>query len=176
VASPETQFGLPESRVGVLPGGGGTGIMRLRMQTSAKDLADAAVRMSRGSLSSNADEARTHGYLRQRDVTIYHPDRLIVAAIEEARKVEVVPRPVWEEISGPVVGMADRELEQLKSRGELSDHDLQIGDRIKSIIGKAESFEEALDMERKAFIALCQEGLTLARIKHMLETGKPLRN
>ena len=33
-----------------------------------------------------------------------------------------------------------------------------------------------LDLEREAFLSLCAEPKTLARIKHTLDTGKPLRN
>jgi len=31
-------------------------------------------------------------------------------------------------------------------------------------------------LERQVFIELCQTEKTVARIRHMLETGKPLRN
>ena len=33
-----------------------------------------------------------------------------------------------------------------------------------------------LDLEREAFLSLCGEAKTLERIKHMLTTGRPLRN
>jgi 3-hydroxyacyl-CoA dehydrogenase len=33
-----------------------------------------------------------------------------------------------------------------------------------------------LDLEREAFLSLCGEPKTQARIQHMLSTGKPLRN
>jgi 3-hydroxyacyl-CoA dehydrogenase len=33
-----------------------------------------------------------------------------------------------------------------------------------------------LDLEREAFVSLCGESKTIERIKHMLTTGKPLRN
>ena len=33
-----------------------------------------------------------------------------------------------------------------------------------------------LDLEREAFVSLCGDPKTHARIQHMLETGKPLRN
>ena len=33
-----------------------------------------------------------------------------------------------------------------------------------------------LDLEREAFLSLCGQPKTLERIKHMLTTGKPLRN
>jgi len=33
-----------------------------------------------------------------------------------------------------------------------------------------------LDLEREAFLSLCGDPKTQARIQHMLTTGKPLRN
>jgi len=33
-----------------------------------------------------------------------------------------------------------------------------------------------LDLEREAFLSLCGDPKTQARIQHMLNTGKPLRN
>jgi len=41
---------------------------------------------------------------------------------------------------------------------------------------KSANFEEALAKERSSFEGLLGQGLTVARIKHMLETGKALRN
>jgi 3-hydroxyacyl-CoA dehydrogenase len=175
-ASAESQIGLPEMLVGVVPGGGGTGIMRLRNQSDAKSLVNAITLIAAGHTAKNADEARELGFLRRADKTIYHPDRVLTEAISLARDVIVSPRPVWAEVAGPAVGMADRELEQKNKRGELSEYDLQIGDLVKPILGRASSFEHACEMERAAFIQLCQDGLTQARMKHMVETNKPLRN
>lgn len=36
--------------------------------------------------------------------------------------------------------------------------------------------EYLLDIEREAFLSLCGEEKTQARMKHMLETNRPLRN
>jgi 3-hydroxyacyl-CoA dehydrogenase len=36
--------------------------------------------------------------------------------------------------------------------------------------------DELLELERDAFMTLVRNADTLARIEHMLETGKPLRN
>ena len=42
--------------------------------------------------------------------------------------------------------------------------------------GAAVSEQHLLDLEREAFLSLCGEEKTRARIQHMLSTGKPLRN
>jgi 3-hydroxyacyl-CoA dehydrogenase len=36
--------------------------------------------------------------------------------------------------------------------------------------------DDLLQLERAAFMTLIKQPATLARIEHMLETGKPLRN
>jgi hypothetical protein len=36
--------------------------------------------------------------------------------------------------------------------------------------------EDALAKERSEFIELCKKALTVTRIRHMLESGKPLKN
>jgi hypothetical protein len=42
--------------------------------------------------------------------------------------------------------------------------------------GAAVSEQTILDLEREAFLSLCGEEKTKARIQHMLSSGKPLRN
>ena len=42
--------------------------------------------------------------------------------------------------------------------------------------GGAVSEQDILDLEREAFLSLCGEEKTMARIQHMLTTNKPLRN
>ncbi len=176
IAAAETQIGLPESKVGVLPGGGGTPMMRLRSQENAKRLVEGVKVVTQGIISTCADEARQLGYLRREDVTAYHPDRLIQDAKALALSVSTEALPAWNPISGPFLGMAEQALRELQSNGDLSDYDVQIGDKIKSVFGRSTSYEDALDRERHAFVELTKEGLTLARMRHMLDTGKPMRN
>lgn len=176
VASAESQIGLPEAKVGLIPGGAGTALMRLRSQHDAKSMAATVETIVLGTVSSNADEARKIGYLRRQDVTSYHPDRLVAEAKGQVLKLEVKPQNEWLTVSGPFRGMADQLLSELKAKGEITDHDVFIGDRIKHVFNAATSWDDAIQRERDAFLTLVQEGLTQARMKHMLETGKPLRN
>lgn len=176
LAHAETNIGLPESRVGLIPGGRGTTLLRLHNQFTAKRLAEVAFTMAEGAISTSADQARSLGYLRQTDVTVYHPDRLLSAAKRMALTVGQSRRPNWHTPEGPIAGMIDRELDSGKRQGVLSDHDKTIGDKIKVIFAKAVSYEDAVRMERVEFVDLCKKALSHARIKHMLETNRPLRN
>jgi 3-hydroxyacyl-CoA dehydrogenase len=176
VALAETNIGLPESRVGLVPAGRGTVLMRLNNQVNAKRLAEVAATLTLGQTASNAEQARQMGYLRSTDVTVHHPDRLLHEAKRVALEVQPVERRRWGAPAGPLAGMIDQALAELKRQGKLSDHDEFIGERLKWILAKTAFYEEALERERIAFHELCSKALTLARIKHMLETGKPLQN
>ena len=67
--------------------------------------------------------------------------------------------------------------------GRISDHDKLIGTKLANIMAGGALPHPAfvteqylLDLEREAFLSLCGQPKTLERIKHMLTTGKPLRN
>lgn len=172
----ETKIGLPEAKVGLIPGGRGATLMRLYGQISAKRLAEIALVMAEGTISLNADHARALGYLRNTDMTVYHPDMLLSQAKQAVLNLSITPLPDWKSIDGPVAGMMDRNLHLAVSSGVLSEYDRQVGESISHILAKSISYEDSLLRERKAFASLCGKSFTQARIKHMLETNRPLKN
>lgn len=177
VALSDAMIGFPEAKVGLFPGGAGTAELALRAQPmGAKAVVEVARLLTNGDTSANADQARHLGYIRGRDYTIYHPERLITEAREQAKVVEPLPRPLWQVPAGPITGMIDQALAEMKAKGQISDHGVLIGEKIKSIVAKSTSFEHACEQERALFIELCRHALTHARIRHMLDTGKPLAN
>ena len=175
-AHPECQIGLPEAKVGLIPGGGGTAHLRQRHDSSAKQLAEAAKFMIQGFVSTNADDARRYGFLRRQDVTVYHPDRLLSEAKKLALLAQSHDDKDWGKVGGPVGGMIEQAYTELLKSGEITEHDHAVGEQLRHVFAKASSFEEALTKERQAFQVLLTQGLTVSRIKHMLETGRPLRN
>lgn len=176
VALSDSQIGLPEVKVGLLPGGRGTALMRINNQASGRRLTDAARSIATGAVSASADEARVLGYLRTGDITCYHPDRLLSTAKKLAKAVDVGSRPDWAILDGPINGQIDREMETLHQRGAFTDYDKQLADKIRFIFAKATSYENALELERREFVDLASRALSHARIRHMLENGKPLKN
>lgn len=177
VVHPEAMFGLPESKVGLIPGGSGTArLANLAQSGGAKGVVDVCTRVSQGFTSSNGEEARAAGFLRATDVVCYHPDRVLFEAAQRAKSVEPTALPEWSIPVGPVAGMIDKEQDNLKAKGDFSSHDELIADKVKHVFTKPASFEDALKWERSGFVELCKQGLTLARIRHMLESSKPLRN
>ena len=175
VADAESKIGFPEAKVGLLPGGGGTALMRVRAQSSAANLAAMVARLTEGTTSASAEHAREIGFLRPTDPTEFHPDRLATRAIAEA-SLSGEPRPDWAEVVGPVAGLIDSALEAARRAGRVNDYDATIGGRVKAVFTQTRSFDEALERERREFLDLCHRAPTVARIRHMLSTGKPLRN
>jgi 3-hydroxyacyl-CoA dehydrogenase len=176
VAHPEANIGLPEAKVGLLPGGRGTTLVRLYNQHNAKRLTEVALNLAQGLVAPNADAARAAGYLRPTDITCYHPDRLLFEAKQAALTAKPVSRPAWTAPQGPLSGMIDRELEVAEKRGEITEYDGVIGDKIKGIFARSTSYEDALKRERTEFRDLSDNALTLTRIRHMVDTSRPLRN
>jgi len=176
-AHPETQIGLPEALVGLVPGGAGIGVMRLRLQSNGtKGVVEAAKLIATGGLSANADDARKLGFLRDEDITVYHPDRLLTEAKKLVLNAKPLVRQAWQEVGGPIKGMIDQMQKDLIAAGSFSEYDAQINDKVKNVLTSASSFEDAVERERHAFVDLCKEGRSHARMKHMVDTGKPLRN
>lgn len=175
-ASAESQIGMPESRVGVVPSGGGIAMIHMMHQASAKSLVEATKHLLLGTIVPNVDEARKKGLIRPTDVTIYHPDRLMYEAKKLALEAEARPVPTWALAEGPISGMIDQFQDELTKSGVMTEYDRTIGEKIKQAICKAGSFEEALQKERAGFIELLKDGISQNRMRHMVETGKPLKN
>jgi len=177
VANAETQIGLPEAKVGLIPGGAGTVVVRVRhQQNGPRPLSEAVSRLLSGAVSVNADDARSLGYLRPSDVTCYHPDRLIFDAKKIATEVGLRPEEPLVHMAGPLMGMIDDMLAQRLKSGDITEYDEQIGLKIKTVFVKSTSFEDGLERERQMFLELCAKSLTLLRIRHMIEQGKPIKN
>lgn len=175
-AHAECQIGLPEAKVGLIPAGRGSTLMRIHHQESAKRLAEVAVNVALGTVGLNAEHSRSLGYLRAQDVTVYHPDRLITEAKRLVLTAVPTQLPAWSTPEGPVAGMIDRSLESARQANGLTDHDLAIAAKVKVVLAKAVSYEDALFKERTEFVDLCGKALTVARIRHMLDNNKPLHN
>jgi len=195
----ESRIGLPEANVGLIPAGGGTTALLLRAMANAPpgallERADPypalrpaweALRQAR--FSSCADEARALGYLRPSDGITLHPDRLLHDAKTRALALATDYRPP---VPPTVTVMGEEglarfrwELHLLRRADQITEHDARIAERLAYILcggnlihptEVAESY--LLDLEREAFLSLCGTAETLARIKHLLKTGRPLRN
>ena len=80
-------------------------------------------------------------------------------------------------------GMVAAEISNMLSGKFISEYDALLAKKIAYVISGGDVRDNAkveedviLTLERQVFIELLKEEKTLARIEHMLSTGKPLRN
>jgi 3-hydroxyacyl-CoA dehydrogenase len=113
--------------------------------------------------------------------------------IEEAKKTVLAmnmegyipPRPQKEiRVAGKdTFAMLRLAVWTLHEQGYATDHDVTVAEKVGYVLCGGNvladtrvSEQYLLDLEREAFVSLCGHPKTLARMAHMLKTGKPLRN
>ena len=139
-------------------------------------------------VSSSAAEARANGFLGPLDRVVFNRDYLIGEAKKEVLKMldEGYTPPVKGKIKvfGQAAnGMIDVEIFNMLSRKFITEYDAFLAKRIAYVISGGDVRDNSeveedviLKLEREAFIDFWQEEKTIARVEHMLKTGKPLRN
>jgi 3-hydroxyacyl-CoA dehydrogenase len=195
-AAAETYMGLVEVGVGLIPAGCGTKEMLWQaMQRRPARQADLLPFVQQvfetigfGMVSTSAEHARRLTYLSEGDGVTMNRERLIAdaraAAVGLASGYRAPTAPTRIPVGGDTVRSALELGVHLAWRaGRLSDHDVTIGRALARILAggdlpHATEVSEAylLDLEREAFLRLCGEPKTQARIAHTLKTGKTLRN
>ena len=191
-------MGLVEIAVGVLPAGGGLKEVARRAsahaaQLESNDVFDWVRRgfeaAATGKVSTSALEARASGWLRPSDGLTFHKDRLIADAKQRAiglAQADYSPPDRNEPIQvmgAPGGANLMLGIHEFGWGGFASEHDQLIARKIvhvlsggmKPMAGTATA-QELLDLEREAFLSLAGTEKSLARIQHMLDTRKPLRN
>jgi 3-hydroxyacyl-CoA dehydrogenase len=195
-ASAESYIGLVEVGVGLLPAGGGTKELYLRMLerggmgTNLQPVLQKSFEtIGMAKVATSALEARKFGFLRDTDGISLNRERLIsdakntaLALVREGFKPgdPLTDIPVMGR-SG--LGIVDAVLHNMQDGRFISEHDHKIARKVGEILcggdltGKQKVSEQyLLDLERESFLSLAGERKTLERIQHTLKTGKPLRN
>lgn len=195
VAASELYMGLVEIGVGLLPAGGGLKEMARRASEWAAQVPGgdpypfvrrAFEHAAAGKVSGSAHEARAMGFLRPDDLVVFNRSRVIAEAKRRAiglAEAGYVPPDRDAPISTIEPGRTASLLmgaQMFFWGGHASAHDQKIAQKIAHVLGgggtQIVTAQHLLDLEREAFVSLAGEPLTVARIEHMLSTGKPLRN
>jgi 3-hydroxyacyl-CoA dehydrogenase len=139
-------------------------------------------------VSGSAPEAVKLGLLRSTDRTIMSRELLLFEARNAVIGLERRGKAFHGEKGVKVAGRNGKAVLQLGARtmlegGYISRHDYKIASKLAHVLsggdvaaGTLVSERYLLDLEREAFLSLCGEPKTRERMKHMLATGKPLRN
>lgn len=195
-ATAELYMGLVEMGVGLIPGGGGTKEMTMRMADGVEDgdiimnsLRNAFLTIGQAKVSTSAHEAFELGFLRRGDGISVSKNRQIVDAkakvleLAHAGYTQPTPRKDIKVLGKSGLGMVYAGANSMFSGGYISEYDKYLSEKLGYIMCGGDlsaptmvSEQYLLDLERETFLHLCGQKKTLERIQHMLTTGKPLRN
>lgn len=193
-AHAETYTGLVEVGVGVIPGWGGCKEMLLRFKKNPRiprgpmaAVAKTFEMIGTAQVSRSAVQAQEMGILRREDGITMNRDRLLADAKAKALKLaENYAPPEDAEISLPGPGGAaglKLALDTLALQGKATAHDQVVASALARVLSGGDtdqtetlSEKDILKLERSTFMELARNEASLARMEHMLDTGKPLRN
>lgn len=194
-AHAESYIGLVEVGVGLVPAWGGCTELLARLASDPKrprgpmpPVATAFETIGMAQVAKSAFEAKEFGFLTADDRVTFNRDRLLADA--KAKALALVdgyeaPAPREVTLPGPSGKVALLfALHDLRMKGVATPHDEVVAGALAEVLsGGAEAdltepLDEAtlLGLERDAFMGLVHNEASLARMEHMLETGKPLRN
>jgi 3-hydroxyacyl-CoA dehydrogenase len=194
-AHAETYIGLVEVGVGVIPAWTGSAELLTRwVQRKGRPggpmppLAQAFETIGMAKVAKSAFEAKDMLFLREGDGITMNRDRLLADA--KARALALVegyrpPEKAEITLPGPSGRIAlEMAVSALRLKGVATPHDEVVARQLATVLSGGEAADitapvgddHLLKLERQAFMTLIRQPATLARIEHMLESGKPLRN
>jgi 3-hydroxyacyl-CoA dehydrogenase len=196
VAHSELYMGLVEVGVGLIPAGGGTKEMALRMGDARRAgdvelnrLQQAFMNIATAKVSTSAHEALEMNYLRTQDRIVLNRSQVISEAkkeailLAEAGYVQKNRRSdVWVE-GKQGLALFKAGIQGMLMGRYISEHDALIANKLAFAICGGDldapqmvTEQYLLDLEREAFLSLTGEQKTMDRIGSLLSGGKPLRN
>jgi len=196
-AAAETYSGLVEVGVGLIPGGAGTMNMLWQVLGSVPEGVEldayAAVtqvfkNIALAKVATSAEEGKAFGYFRPSDGVSFDRARQLwetkQRAIGLANAGYHPPVPRAYKLPGES-GIATLRMmvNTLVHGNHASEHDAKIAMKLANVLCGGSSGgthpvteDHMLELEREAFISLCGEPLSQARMQYMLQHNKPLRN
>jgi 3-hydroxyacyl-CoA dehydrogenase len=193
-AHAELYMGLVEVGVGLIPAWGGCKEMLRRWQTQPKlpkgfvpAVAKTFETIGLAKVSSSALEAKELLFLSATDGITMNKQRLLADA--KARALSLVehyraPEPHSYVLAGKTLQASlAMGIKSLHALGKATDYDMNIAEKLAFVLSGGDADmntplteAELLALELHTFVSLTQQTETLARIEHLLKTGKPLRN
>ena len=196
-AAAETYSGLVEVGVGLIPGGAGTLNMLWRALEGVPEGVDIDVyayvtqvfkNIALAKVATSAEEGKALGFFRGSDGVSFDRARHLFEtkrrAIGLAESGYHAPSPRAYKLPGESgIATLHMMINTLVAGNYASAHDAKIAMKLANVLcggtsgaTHAVTEREMLELEREAFVSLCGEPLSQARMQHMLQTQKPLRN
>ena len=193
-AHAETYIGLVEVGVGLVPGWGGCKELLERWYYHPKrargpmpPVSKAFETISTAVVAKSAAEARDHLLLASDDGISMNRDRLLADAKSRALALVEDYEPLVREpivLPGPSAKAAMQlAVHNFRLLGRATAYDEVVADALADVLSGGDTdvtesvdSKQLLKLERRSILRLMREPRTAARIEHMLETNKPLRN
>lgn len=192
-AHAELYTGLVEVGVGLVPGWGGCKeyLGRCLQVKSIGGPIPPVVRafqtIAMAQVSKSAFEAKDLLYLSSSDDITMNKNHLLADAKAKALTLSqnYMPPELKEyKLPGKTAKvLLDMTTKAFRALGKISAYDVHVADSLATVLTGGDcdmleplSEQAVLDLERSVFTNIVQQEGTLARLEHMLKTGKPLRN
>lgn len=197
-ASAELYMGLVEVGVGLIPAGGGTtqsivralaGVPNDMVTSRFPFITRAFMNVGMAQVSNSADKAKDLMYLRDIDGVTLNRDKLIWDAKQVALSLAKTGyRPPVSPQNLKLPGLDGYAtlftgLQDMAWGKKITEYDFVVAQKLAYVMFGGDirpnsivTEQHLLDLEKEAFLSLCGEERTRARMKYMLEKGKPLRN
>ncbi len=193
-AHAELYIGLVEVGVGLIPGWGGCKEYLRRWLTLPKrpggpipPIVKAFETIGMAKVSKSAVEAKELLFLAHSDGITMNKNCLLADAKAKAHSLcnnytalQACSYPMPGKTAKVLLSMGIKAFHLL---GKATDYDVEVSEKLAFVLSGGNSDiasplteEDMLALELEAFIALVKQPGTLARLEHMLKTGKPLRN
>ncbi len=197
VAAAESYIGLVELGAGVIPAGGGTKEIVRRMINPAMRTENAEIlqflqraflQVGQAKVSASAEEARQMAILNPQDRVVMNRESLLAEAKREVLHMSAAgyhpPAPEQIYVAGrDMLGTLRVGTFMFAAGKYISEYDAHLAGKLAYVMCGGDltrpqwvSEQYILDLEREAFLSLCGEEKTQARMWSILQTGKPLRN
>lgn len=193
-AHAETYVGLVETGVGIVPAWGGCKELLLRwiadttrpggpMPPVLKTFETIAI----ASVARSAGEARELRFLRPSDGITMNRDRLLWDAKAKALELTsgyLPPERARFSLPGKTaIAALELAVDGFRRIGKATHHDVLVGKTLATVIGGGDTDitetlceDDLLALERHALSELSRHPASIARVQHVLKTGRPLRN
>ena len=193
-AHAETYIGLVETGVGIVPGWGGCKEMLLRWSANKKrpggpmpPVVKAFETIGMATVAKSADEAKDLLFLRPGDGITMNRDRLLADAKAKALALAAryaPPEKPRAALPGKTAYAAlSLAVDGFRRTGKATPHDVVVGKQLATVLSGGDTDitetigeDELLALEREAIVRLARHPASVARVAHILKTGKPLRN
>ena len=173
--SPETYMGLTQVSAGLLPSFGGIS----ELYTRVGDARSVLQLVMGGQVSTSAYEAQRRGFLGSQDTIARNADRLFYEARQRALELTDSPPSIAPPPPPPQTDPAPLRaaMAEMHTQGRITPHELRLSEAVIQVLCGGPTDPLSLrERERIVCLELCHEPLTHARMRHLIETGQPLRN